>query len=58
MLRLATAADLPRLRDLMADYYAEAGYPFDPAAAHDCFAAIVRDPLLGRVWIVEPSSLA
>jgi len=53
VLRPATAADVPRLRDLMADYYAEVGYPFDPAAARDCFGAIVRDPALGRVWMVE-----
>jgi ribosomal protein S18 acetylase RimI-like enzyme len=36
----------------MAENYAEAGYPFDPVAARDCFAAIVRDPALGRAWLV------
>jgi GNAT superfamily N-acetyltransferase len=53
VLRPATAADVPRLRELMAEYYAEVGYPFDPAAARDCFAAMVRDPALGRVWMIE-----
>jgi ribosomal protein S18 acetylase RimI-like enzyme len=53
VLRPATPADLERLRDLMAANYAESGYPFDPAAARDCFAAMLRDPALGRVWLVE-----
>jgi ribosomal protein S18 acetylase RimI-like enzyme len=37
----------------MAEYYAEVGYPFDPVAARDCFAAIVRNPALGRVWLID-----
>ena len=53
MLRLATEADVPRLRELMAEYYAEVGYPFEATAARDCFAAIVRNPALGRVWLID-----
>jgi GNAT superfamily N-acetyltransferase len=36
----------------MAENYAEAGYPFDPAAARACFEALVRDPELGETWLV------
>jgi len=53
VLRPATAEDVPRLRELMSENYAEAGYPFDPVSARECFAAIVRDPSLGRAWLVE-----
>jgi ribosomal protein S18 acetylase RimI-like enzyme len=36
----------------MRENYAEAGYPFDPAAARECFAAIARGPALGRTWVL------
>ena len=52
-LRKATGADLPRLCELMAENYAEAGYPFDAAAARACFEALVREPSLGEAWLVE-----
>jgi len=51
-LRIATAVDVPRLCELMAENYAEAGYPFDPAAARACFEALARDPELGETWLV------
>jgi ribosomal protein S18 acetylase RimI-like enzyme len=51
-LRVATAADVDGLCELMRENYAEAGYPFDPAAARECFAAIARGPALGRTWVL------
>ena len=38
---------------MMAANYAEAGLPNDARAARAAFAALVRDPALGRAWIVE-----
>jgi len=35
----------------MAANYAEAGIPNDARASRDAFAALVRDPALGRAWI-------
>jgi ribosomal protein S18 acetylase RimI-like enzyme len=52
-LRPASFADVPRLCALMAENYAEAGYPFDAAAARACFEALARDPELGESWLVE-----
>lgn len=52
-LRPAGAADVPRLCELMAENYAEAGYPFDRAAARACFEALVRERTLGETWLVE-----
>ena len=37
----------------MAANYAEAGMPNDARASRAAFATLVRDPALGRVWIVE-----
>jgi len=51
--RPATAADVELLCGLMAANYAEANYPSEPRAAREAFAALVRDPALGRAWIVE-----
>ena len=52
-LREADGSDLELLCELMRENYAEAGYPFDPAAARECFAALIGDPALGRAWLVE-----
>jgi ribosomal protein S18 acetylase RimI-like enzyme len=52
-LRPASLADVPRLCALMAENYAEAGYPYDAAAARACFEALARDRELGETWLVE-----
>jgi ribosomal protein S18 acetylase RimI-like enzyme len=51
--RLAAPADIPRLVALMAEFYAEAGYPLPVEAATRTFAALLDDPRLGRVWLME-----
>jgi len=52
-MRLAGAEDLERLLELMDGFYAESGYALDRAHAADAFAALLADPRLGRVWLIE-----
>jgi ribosomal protein S18 acetylase RimI-like enzyme len=51
--RLAVREDIPRLVALMAEFYAEAGYPLPVDPATRTFAALLDDPRLGRVWLME-----
>ncbi|MFL5386291.1 MAG: GNAT family N-acetyltransferase [Longimicrobiaceae bacterium] len=51
--RLARPDDIPRLVALMADFYGEAGFPLPAEAAARAFAALLDDPRLGRVWLME-----
>ena len=51
--REARPADVPALVALMADFYAEAGYALPAAAAARTFDALLADPRLGRVWLLE-----
>jgi GNAT superfamily N-acetyltransferase len=37
----------------MAEFYAESGYPLPVEAATRTFAALLDDPRLGRVWMME-----
>jgi GNAT superfamily N-acetyltransferase len=52
-MRQATATDIPLLVDLMAEFYAEAGYDLNQARAGAAFAALVADERLGYVWIIQ-----
>ena len=52
-MRPAQADDVQTLLDLMADFYAESGYVLDRSRAAEAFTALLADPRLGRVWIVE-----
>jgi GNAT superfamily N-acetyltransferase len=52
-MRPAKAGDLQTLLDLMADFHAEAGYSLDRPHAEEAFAALLADPRLGRVWLIE-----
>jgi hypothetical protein len=51
--RPASVEDIPLLIDLMAGFYAEAGYCLDRPVATSAFEAILTDERLGRVWIIE-----
>jgi diamine N-acetyltransferase len=53
--RLATAADLPVLVELMAEFYAESGYPLDRQRAGAAMAELLADPTLGRIWLMVPT---
>jgi len=55
-MRAAETADLKTLVDLMADFYAEAGYVLDRPHAEEAFEALLDDPRLGRVWLIERGS--
>ena len=55
-MRHAAAADLNRLLDLMADFYEEAGYVLDRSHAKEAFTALLSDPRLGQVWLIEQGS--
>jgi diamine N-acetyltransferase len=55
-MRQASADDLNRLLDLMADFYAESAYVLDRTRAEEAFTALLSDPRLGRVWLVEQGS--
>lgn len=51
--RAARPDDVPALVALMGEFYAESGYPLPEAAAARTFAALVGDPALGQVWVLE-----
>ncbi|MEJ7813220.1 MAG: GNAT family N-acetyltransferase [Gemmatimonadaceae bacterium] len=51
--REALAGDIPQLVALMAEFYAEAGYPLPTVAATRTFADLLGDARLGRVWLLE-----
>ena len=57
-MRPAKTDDVPKLLDLMADFYAESGYVLDRTRAADAFTALLADPGLGRVWLIEQGSEA
>jgi GNAT superfamily N-acetyltransferase len=51
--RRAGADDVARLVGMMAEFYAEAGYPLPPEPARAAFQALLEDPRLGGIWIGE-----
>ncbi|HEY5387545.1 MAG TPA: GNAT family N-acetyltransferase [Thermoleophilia bacterium] len=55
-MRPAETDDLQTLVDLMADFYAEAGYVLDRPHAEAAFTALLADARLGRVWLIEQGS--
>ena len=48
---LATLADEPVLRELIAEFYAHEGLVFDAERTLGAFRTLAADPNLGRVWI-------
>jgi GNAT superfamily N-acetyltransferase len=55
-MRPAKTDDLPKLLDLMADFYAESGNVLDRSHASEAFTALLADDGLGRVWLIEQGS--
>lgn len=51
--RPATVGDAESIVALMRTYYAEEGYPFTEAATRAVVAELLRDPVLGRVWVAQ-----
>jgi ribosomal protein S18 acetylase RimI-like enzyme len=53
MLRLARPDDVALLVEWMREFYAEQGYPFEPAPHTEAIRGLVADPALGRLWWIE-----
>lgn len=51
--RPATLRDIPRLVELMREFYADAGFPLPEGNARRAFAELLGNPRLGRVWLME-----
>lgn len=51
VVRLASAADLDVLLELMRDFYTESPFPFDAASARQSFSTLLAAPARGRVWL-------
>lgn len=51
-LRSAHEADLPLLSLLMGEFHAESGFELAPDRTRPALAQLVRDPALGRVWLI------
>ncbi len=52
-MRVATVDDVELLVGLMAEFYAEAGYPLNRGRAAEAFERLLADKRLGIVWIIE-----
>jgi len=53
VLRQASPDDVPRLVELMAEFYAEGGFPLNRPHAGQAFAALLTDGRLGHVWFIQ-----
>ena len=53
IVRPADSDDLDLLLDLMGEFYAESNTPFDPGDGASAFSALLADPSLGQVWILQ-----
>jgi len=51
--RPATPSDVPKLVELMHDFYAESSFPLDGEWAARAFADLMADPSRGAAWIIE-----
>lgn len=52
-MRRSTVDDAETLVELMAEFYAESGYVLDRRHAAAAFSALLADPRLGFVWLIE-----
>jgi ribosomal protein S18 acetylase RimI-like enzyme len=52
-LRLATESDADLLMEFMREYYAFDGHAFDLPQACAALLGLLRDPSLGRVWLIS-----
>jgi ribosomal protein S18 acetylase RimI-like enzyme len=56
--RLATDSDIDTLIGMMREFYAIDAYPFDEGAARRALEGLLRDPALGRVWLIHDGDTA
>lgn len=52
-IRRAAPDDVPRLVDLMAEFYAESSYPLDRASAASTFGRLLGEESLGAAWLLS-----
>jgi diamine N-acetyltransferase len=52
-IRRASLVDCDLLVELMSEFYAEFGTPFDRRRAHAAFSHLVAHESLGRVWLLQ-----
>jgi ribosomal protein S18 acetylase RimI-like enzyme len=52
-LRIATESDADLLLEFMREYYAFDGHAFDLPQARTALLGLLRDPSLGRVWLIS-----
>jgi GNAT superfamily N-acetyltransferase len=52
-MRHASANDVPQLVAMMAEFYAESGYPLNQQHAAEAFATLLADDRLGYVWFIQ-----
>ena len=51
-LTIATEAHADTILEMMKEYYAFDGHPFEPLRARDALLGILREPAFGRVWLI------
>lgn len=52
-MRRAFPNDVPQLVTMMAEFYAESGYPLNHQHATEAFATLLADDRLGHVWFIQ-----
>jgi ribosomal protein S18 acetylase RimI-like enzyme len=52
-MKTATPKDIPRLIELMSEFYAEAGYTLDRERATEGFTKLQADDRLGAAWLIH-----
>ena len=57
-MREAVLGNVRTLVELMAEFYAESDYVLDRGRAAAAFTALLSDPRLGRVWLIEQAAAA
>jgi GNAT superfamily N-acetyltransferase len=55
-MRKALPEDVPRLVELMAEFYAEGSYPLNHQRAAEAFTALLANEHLGHVWFIRADS--
>ena len=56
ILKKASPDDVQQLVALMAEFYAEGGYPLNERRAAEAFAALLADDRHGHVWFIQADS--
>lgn len=51
--RLARHSDVPRLVELMDEFYGESAFPLDREWAAQAFSHLIAHPVHGAVWLLE-----